>query len=420
MALPLRIRWILLTAALSLVACLAFTGPASARTQAVKASGLKDGQLVFKVHGVRAKNIGSARLRVGRSRQKLGLRRVRRATKRGVVKVRVPRSLRRDLNRIATPRQRAQLVQTQTKLVLTTVAQTTTAPKTATTVGDCTLPQDAVFVSPTGSDANPGTVAQPWRTLGKAEANANPGTNIVLRGGSYSALGEVTYLNRDGSASGPISVSAYPGEAPVIRGHVIVEGDYRSLCGLRLNGPTGPVWDRTADRPEGEDVKIYIGGDHVRLINSEVSGSAWHAGIYLRGAQDARLLGNYVHDNGRFDDPTHANLDHGIYWDSGSGLIEGNRIEHNVAHAVQLYPTANGVTVRGNTMTGQGRAAVMIAEDAANNVVTQNSISGNRRGVETWHLRGRGNVVSHNRIWSNADGNFGDADGLTLTANSES
>lgn len=418
---PPRLRWILVTAALCMVACLAAATPANAGTRSVKAAALKHGKIVFKVRGVRASKIGAARLRVGRSQRRLAVRRVRRGTLRGIVKVQAPRSLRRRLSRVRSPRRRAQVLRKQTKLVLTTVHPTRKSnppSNIAADVGNCALAQNAVYVSPTGSDANPGTAAQPWQTLEKAESNAAPGTNVVLRGGTYSALGKVTYLNRSGTSSAPISVSSYPGESPVIRGHVIVEGNYRNLCGLRLNGPTGQVWSRTADRPDGEEVKLYIGGDHVRLTNSEISGAAWHAGVYLRDANDASLVGNYVHDNGRFGDPSHANLDQGIYWDSGSrGLIEGNRIEHNVAYGIQLYPEVNGVTVRGNTMTRHGRAAVIIAENASNNVVTGNSISGNRKGVQTWELRGRGNVVSKNRLWDNPEGNLGDVEGLELMAN---
>jgi parallel beta-helix repeat protein len=126
---------------------------------------------------------------------------------------------------------------------------------------------------------------------------------------------------------------------------------------------------------------------------------------------------NYIHDNGRFDDASHANLDHGIYIGEGSGVIEGNRIEHNYAYGVQLYPKAHDVTVRNNVITRHGRAGVIIAEDAANNQVVDNTVNGNRRGIQAWSLRGKGNVVRSNKLWDNHEGNLLDLDGVSVSGN---
>lgn len=276
----------------------------------------------------------------------------------------------------------------------------------ADAAGECAVPGDARFVSPSGSDSNPGTVDRPWRTIDRAEDAAVPGMTVALRGGSYSAWGEITYLEADGSSGAPISIVAYPGETPSIAGHVAVYGDHRRLCGLALEGATGPVARPSSGNPEREQGKVIISGDGFELVNSEVSGSRWHAGLYLSGAEGARIVGNYIHDNGRFDDPSHANLDHGLYWASGSGLIEGNRFEDNYAHAVQLYPDADNVTVRRNTMTGHGRSAVMVAKQVADSVIEDNEIFGNRKGIQAWSLSGEGNVARDNRLWDNRDGDL--------------
>ena len=74
-----------------------------------------------------------------------------------------------------------------------------------------------LVVSPTGSDANPGTASQPWRTFTKALRSLQPGDALYARGGG-------TYTERvepaltPASAVKPILVAAYPGERPVIRG----------------------------------------------------------------------------------------------------------------------------------------------------------------------------------------------------------
>jgi hypothetical protein len=44
----------------------------------------------------------------------------------------------------------------------------------------------AFYVATTGSDANPGTYQQPWRTIQKAADSATPGSTVFVRGGIYS------------------------------------------------------------------------------------------------------------------------------------------------------------------------------------------------------------------------------------------
>src|SRR5262249_28766555 len=41
------------------------------------------------------------------------------------------------------------------------------------------------YVSPAGNDANPGTQASPWRTIGKANSSLRPGDRVLIRAGTY-------------------------------------------------------------------------------------------------------------------------------------------------------------------------------------------------------------------------------------------
>lgn len=69
------------------------------------------------------------------------------------------------------------------------------------------------FVSPTGNDANPGTMAAPFATLNKAQSVAAPGHIIYLRGGTY-ALSSTIRITNSGTVGNPIQLLAYPGETP--------------------------------------------------------------------------------------------------------------------------------------------------------------------------------------------------------------
>ncbi|MCG3149461.1 MAG: Pectate lyase L [Verrucomicrobiae bacterium] len=75
-------------------------------------------------------------------------------------------------------------------------------------------------VSPSGSDANPGTLAQPFATWQKGHDVAMPGDLIYLHGGVYKLKGEssvgVRMRGRNGEPGRPIRFWAYPGQTPVL------------------------------------------------------------------------------------------------------------------------------------------------------------------------------------------------------------
>ena len=71
------------------------------------------------------------------------------------------------------------------------------------------------FVSPTGDDANPGTIAAPFATLTKAVSVVQPGQTIMMRGGTYYPSATIRITN-SGTAGARIQLLAYPGETPYL------------------------------------------------------------------------------------------------------------------------------------------------------------------------------------------------------------
>ena len=61
------------------------------------------------------------------------------------------------------------------------------------------------YVAPTGNNANPGTISQPFATLQKAHDVANPGDTIYMRGGTYPMPAQ-TVITRNGSSGNHIKV----------------------------------------------------------------------------------------------------------------------------------------------------------------------------------------------------------------------
>ena len=74
------------------------------------------------------------------------------------------------------------------------------------------------YVSPSGTNTNPGTITQPFATLQKAVDLANPGDTIYMRGGTYMHTDSQVQTSRSGSSSNYITVANYPGETPILDG----------------------------------------------------------------------------------------------------------------------------------------------------------------------------------------------------------
>ena len=284
-------------------------------------------------------------------------------------------------------------------------------------------PSSTYHLAPDGDDSDPGTSRRPWRSLDHALEELRPGDRVLLAAGTYGERGTKTDVESGGAPGAPITITGAPGEPrPRVLGHVEVSADHVRLSRIDFDGPTGPVKPRVPDNPKGEQVLVAIEGDDVEIVDSIVRGGRWHAGIYLSDAERARVVGNCIEDNGDRDPAVaefQANLSHGIYWSSGSGLIANNLIAGNVARGVQLYESPHDVTVAHNTIVGNGRAGIQFGADTADSVAVGNVVAFNGdTGVRTASLDGSGNRARENLAWANAGGDFeADDDGLELEGN---
>lgn len=86
-------------------------------------------------------------------------------------------------------------------------------------IGGCSLVHAATsyYVSPTGNDSNPGTLAAPWATVNKGVDLYNAGDTVYFRAGVYAPTNGI-YFYRSGSAAGSITARSYPGETVIFDG----------------------------------------------------------------------------------------------------------------------------------------------------------------------------------------------------------
>lgn len=395
----------------------ALCAPSQAAVHTLKPSQLGATNIVFRAGHIDPSTIRSARFRAGGYERRLAAKQVRRAVRQGSVSVQAPRSVLqrlRNRRRGIAPRNGG-----APGASLDVVVKPPSPPSSppASAASTCVPSGDVRYVSGSGSDSGPGTSAQPWRTLGKALSDTPAGRTVILRPGTYGARGTVSWVRSSGAAGSPVTIMGEPGAAkPTILGQFRVSGNHVRACGLLFEGPTGPIVNGTASSKGGEDVQVFIYGDDVAIVGCEVRNNAWHAGIYLWDADRAQIVDNYVHHNGS-SDPAQANLDHGIYFGSGSGLVARNKVENNVAYGVHLYPQTTDVKVADNTITGNGRGGVILSEDVARTEIVGNVITNNREGIRTWDLRGSGNVAHDNRVFGNWGGDLRNTGGLSLNNN---
>ena len=92
--------------------------------------------------------------------------------------------------------------------------------------------QTAYYVSPTGSDDNPGTISEPFQTITKARdavrtinSDMTGDIYVYLRGGTYNITSTIAFEQRDSGTNGyGIYYQAYQDETPVLNGATKVTG----------------------------------------------------------------------------------------------------------------------------------------------------------------------------------------------------
>lgn len=104
------------------------------------------------------------------------------------------------------------------------------------------------YMSPTGADGNPGTLASPYRTLTKLYSVLVAGDTGFVRGGTYATAAQISLSGRSGtSATNKINIRRYQNEVPVfdyngtshssgIGGLVMNSMSWVHLYGLRFTG----------------------------------------------------------------------------------------------------------------------------------------------------------------------------------------
>ena len=152
------------------------------------------------------------------------------------------------------------------------------------------------YVSPRGTDANPGTKNLPFGTLEKARdalraiAPVAGGATVYLRGGTYYRTNTLVLTSADSglAAGSPVVWRSYPGETATLIGGLPLR-NWQSFTGNVM-----VVNIRTESKQKGRDLSDFFGGGGlylaVRMLRAMNAPSACSSAAY--GERSARISPN--------------------------------------------------------------------------------------------------------------------------------
>ena len=287
------------------------------------------------------------------------------------------------------------------------------------------------YTATDGSDSNPGSQSQPFRTINKGLSVLASGDTLYLRGGTYDEAIRPTVgtIPNGTSWDSATIIAGYPGEtvtlAPTACCNVVQLGDggqfgYMIFDNLTLDGR----WIVGG---------IYLGGDthHIRFSNCDITNS-WSHSVFGGGAfnevinsriHDGRVYGFYYsgHDS-LFDNNdvyNHGGFAYHIYsvgaTNIDNNIICNNRIfgsygvllshgSNNLICNSQVYENAIGIQidygctdcqVLNNTIYRNTYNAILVGMSAVNTIIENNIIFDNGRGIANG---GVGTMLINNRV----------------------
>jgi hypothetical protein len=231
----------------------------------------------------------------------------------------------------------------------------------------------AFFVDPVrGADQNKGTQPAPWRTIGHALKQMNPGDTLYLRGGTYYGCVTVSVC---GTVEKPITLRAYPGEL------AILDGGIREFA-----EDAAHAWEPYSEGADGEfrSTKSYTqGGGFGNFADSMVPFQRYLTFADLRSTNELlrKELANRADDSigiyagpGVRRDPTtgriHVRLAHTKLAGLGNRHYRGETDPRRLPLVISGHDYtlriegARHLRVQDLVVRGAERAAVLIAEDA--------------------------------------------------------
>ncbi|MEK6746390.1 MAG: right-handed parallel beta-helix repeat-containing protein [Pseudomonadota bacterium] len=244
------------------------------------------------------------------------------------------------------------------------------------------------YMSPSGSDSNPGTIAAPWKSLDRlqeAQKILKPGDTVYFRGGDYMtgyASNRAYYSwSAKGTSSSPVTYKNYQGETPVIvldrtaprenTGTLIFIGSYITIEGLNFRQTEASR--SLIQKPDGSIVRnsgigataLATWGDGVKIRNCSIQG--FTLGIGAFGGKNILVERCKVS----------GTVSHGFYIAAAGGTfryneLDGSRGYYNQQGIQVQYESAVGNKIYGNLIKNGRASGVVLSGSVSYNEVFNN------------------------------------------------
>jgi len=271
-----------------------------------------------------------------------------------------------------------------------------------------------LYVAPGGSDSNPGTLEEPFRTLTRAAQAATPGTTVFVAPGMYmggfkttaSGTPEARIIYRSSERWAAKIVPPLDSSNEVAWDN---RGNYVDIVGFEVDGSqyqSGMKWLNG----------IYNGGsynsirhNHVHHIANDVpceskGGSGIGIDGYYKGVK-SEVIGNSVHDVGSLD----CRYVQGIYI-STSATVKNNIVYRISGAGIHLWHDANNVIVSSNTVSTSNTGIVVGGGDFYHTKgpndhthVSNNIVFDNKHGILEQGATGEHNSYRNNLVFQNEE-----------------
>jgi hypothetical protein len=289
-------------------------------------------------------------------------------------------------------------------------------------LAESTLSCDA-YASPLGLDANVGTVAAPFRTVGKLIASMAAGGTGCLIGTQGAFPVENLTIGKT------ITLASVPGQWAVFQGSFYLNAS--------ANGTT--LRDFKLDNTNSGYIALKLNADNVTVSNLEITnnnkpnGSSNYNGICVLAGPgfengDAYIVSNLLVENSSIHNCGDDSHEHSLYLEgTRNPIIRDNYLYGNYGLGLDLYPDTQGMIAEYNVIYGNSRGGkenVGLAGEIAggeykydhassNNTVRYNIITNavQRYNVDSYYPSSKvlptGNTVTNNCVWNAPYGNYG-------------
>jgi parallel beta-helix repeat protein len=260
------------------------------------------------------------------------------------------------------------------------------------------------YVATTGSDVNPGTFFQPFRTIAKGVQSLHGGDTLYIRRGTYveGIAARFGVIPPSGTSwSQATTIAGYPNETVTLAptaGAAVVElpwnGElsYIIFANLILDGVGAGGMN---------NVVFFANNNHIRFINSEMKNAG---SVNISGAGGYNEVINCRIHNAKF---------YGFYYAGHDSLFEHNEVYDNGGYAYHIYEASathvSNNIIRHNTIHGNGLTCPLpgchggvILSHGSNNQADHNVVYDNFAGIQVDYLC-TNCQVSNNTIYGNSN-----------------